>query len=367
LRIPEQESLMRLDDLPLRAGLGFVAALAAERVDPPEALARLGHLRRQLSGVELELVWDREALADRPAYDLLMSGADIGTVSLALTADGLPFPLRGLQRWREAAVLRVDGRLLLVQDVLMLLEVAWGDTRVLDRLVDIMLLRRELERTPYVADDADLQRGVDDLRRHHGLVTPEATERWLAERGQSLVTLEALVEEQLAYAHLRRLHVGSEARAAFDADPRRWDAVEVLAFPAGTEPAALALRDELRGGGDLLALAARELAGHATVPAAARSIVFEVLPRYAIATLDGGPIVAGATLAARLRGAGPYVAVVRDITPARWNEVTRTAVEQVLFDVWLRERRTRAHVEWNWGPASDPSRGLMSPDLLRRG
>lgn len=358
---------MRLDDLPLRDGLGFVAALAADRVDPPEALARLQQLRAQLSCVALELVWDRDALADRPAYDLLISGADIGTVSLALTADGLPSPLRGVQRSHGAAVLRVDGRRLLVHDVLMLLEVAWGDTCVRDRLVDIMLLRRELERTPYVADDAELQRGVDDLRRRHGLVTPEATERWLAERGQSLVTLEALVEEQLAYAHLRRLHVGSEARAAFDADPRRWDAVEVLAFPAGTEPAALALRDEVRGGGDLLALAARELADHAGAPAAARSIVFEVLPRYAIATLDGGMVVAGATLAARIRGAGPHVAVVRDITPARWDDGTRAAVEQVLFDVWLRERRTRAHVEWNWGAAADHSRSAMSPDILLRG
>jgi hypothetical protein len=53
-------------------------------------------------------------------------------------------------------VLRVDGRLLLIQDVLLLLDVAWGDTRVLDRLVDIMLLRCELERTPFVASDVDL-------------------------------------------------------------------------------------------------------------------------------------------------------------------------------------------------------------------
>src|SRR5690348_14734670 len=111
--MPAPESPMHLDELPLRDGLGFVAALAADRADPEEALDRLAELRARLPGVALELVWDHEALADRPAYDLLISDDDIGTVSLALTCDGLPFPLRGLQRWREAAVLRVDGRAML--------------------------------------------------------------------------------------------------------------------------------------------------------------------------------------------------------------------------------------------------------------
>jgi len=344
---------MHLDELALREGLGFVAALAADRADPEEALERLHGLRTRLPGVELELVWDRETLADRPAYDLLISDDEIGTVSLALTDRGLPFPLRGMQRWREAAVLRVDGRLMLVQDVLMLLDAAWGETRVLERLVDIMVLRRELERTPYAASDGvrddQLQRGVDDLRRRHGLMTPDATERWLAERGQTIAGLEALVEEQLAYAHLRRHHVGAAARAAFDADPARWDRVELLAFAAGSEPTALALRDELRGGGDLLAIAARELARHAGGAPGTRAIAFEALPRHAIAVHGGGALEAGAAIAARLRGAGPYVAVVRGVAPARWDDATREAVEQALFEDWLRARRARAHVEWNWG------------------
>jgi hypothetical protein len=164
-----------------------------------------------------------------------------------------------------------------------------------------------------------------------------------------MVALEALVEEQLAYANLRRYQVGAAAHTAFEADPARWDTVEVLAFPAGSEATACALRDELRGGANLLELAARELGRHAAASRAARCIALDVLPRHAITTLDHSPLVMGTVVAARLRGAGPYVAVVRGVTPARWDDPIREAVEQALFDEWMRESRARACVEWNWG------------------
>jgi putative peptide maturation system protein len=342
---------MRPDDVPLRDGLAFIASLVADRVPPDEALVRLRELRRRLPGLELELVWDHEPLATAPAYDLLMSAESLGTVSLALVDDGLPLPLRGMQRWRDAGLLRVDGRMMLIQDVLALLDIAWGDTRLLDRLVDVMIVRRELEREPFEASDRDLQRGVDELRRRHGLLTADATDQWLAARGLSMTSIEAIVEEQLAFAHVRGRHVGEAARTTFDAAPARWDAIDVVAFPVTTDIAARSARDRLRRGDDLLAVAAAELS--ATGSRALRSIVFETVPRGEIEPL--GPddeLAPGHVLAARLRGAGPYVVCVRTITAASWDDATRDAVETALFDAWLATRRAAARVEWNWGPSS---------------
>jgi putative peptide maturation system protein len=342
---------MRVDDVPLRDGLAFIASLVAERVPPDEAVVRLRELRGRLPGLELELLWDHEPLASVPAYDLLMSADAFGTVSLALVDDGLPLPLRGMQRWRDAALLRVDGRMMLIQDVLALLEIAWGDTRLLDRLVDVMILRRELERAPFAAGDGELQRGVDELRRRHGLLTAAATDEWLAARGLSMLSIEAIVEEQLAFAHVRGRHVGEAARAAFDAAPARWDAINVVAFPVVTETAARSARDRWRRGDDLLAVAAAELSPAGS--RAQRSIVFETVPRGEIEPL--GPddeLAPGHVLAARLRGAGPYVVSVRTISAADWDDATREAVETSLFDAWLAARRAAVRVEWNWGPSA---------------
>jgi len=38
--------------------------------------------------------------------------------------------------------------------------------------------------------------------------------------------------------------------------------------------------------------------------------------------------------------------------PAQLNQRTRSAVEHLLFDEWLAERRRTARIEWYWGPAA---------------
>jgi hypothetical protein len=165
--------------------------------------------------------------------------------------------------------------------------------------------------------------------------------------------LEALVEEQLAYAHLRGVHVGARARAAFDADRGGGTTWSWSRFPPSPSP----LRSRCVTSSAPAAICWRQrraLAPRTAAPAAARSVVFEALPRHAIATLDA-PLASGDAVAARLHGAGPYVACVRGITPARWDEATRELVEQALFEDWLRERRARAHIEWNWGATPENS------------
>jgi hypothetical protein len=46
---------------------------------------------------------------------------------------------------------------------------------------------------------------------------------------------------------------------------------------------------------------------------------------------------------------------VRAVLPATLDTPTRGAVQRVLFDAWLAERRAAADVEWFWGNASPSS------------
>ena len=45
------------------------------------------------------------------------------------------------------------------------------------------------------------------------------------------------------------------------------------------------------------------------------------------------------------------VARVLAFRPAVADDATRAAIEQILFDEWLAERRARANVTWHWGQA----------------
>jgi putative peptide maturation system protein len=320
-------------------------------VDTDDALARLPSLRAAHPDVQIELLWQRDAVDDQPRYTLLLGQPAIGTISLAITPPSdIPFPLRGVQRWREAELLRVDGRAFWLHEGMIAMDAIWDDARVLDRIVELCLVRRHLERDPIEISDDELQRAIDEFRARRGLFTAEATEAWLSRHGLALDGLEGFVEQELASQRLRHQVAGADAEAAFQADPARFDELAVVAFPATTRADADRLAAEIRAGAPFFAVAEQHLADRAEARAA-RSIVFETVTRDALRPLDAVDLIAGAVVVAELHGAGPYVVQVRSVTAAIWTPATRDAVERHLFARWLGERRARAHIEWNWGRA----------------
>ncbi|HEX3766570.1 MAG TPA: TIGR04500 family putative peptide maturation system protein [Kofleriaceae bacterium] len=335
----------------LTDGLDFLLALARDRAAPDLALARLAALQARHPDVPHDLVWEDEPLADGPGYDLMLAHPAHGTIALSVAPpDQLPIPLRGLTRWRDSDIVRVDGRRLGFDDVLILLDSIWSDRQLLDRIVDLALLRREMEREPVEVGDAELQQAVDAFRVARGLATAEATERWLASRSMTLVDLEQMVLAERNAIHLRRRLVGDAARARVAASPERYDRVALAAFPVDSPDAARAVVAEVARGGDFLAIAERVLGARHGEPRGHRSLVFERFARCDVAPLEDAALADGAVVAARLRGAGPYVARIAGVGPAD-PEAAQEAAEEELFAAWLAERRAAAHVEWHWGRA----------------
>lgn len=341
------------DEIPLAPALDYLVHLATENASPEDAVERVKALRAAHPGLDWQVVWAEQVFASRFDYDLLIGHPTLGTVSLGLAPkDGVPFPLRGVQRWAEMEVVRVNHRSLSMHETAPMLDAFWGEARISQRIVDYCIVRRELEVHDFPIADDELQRGVDGFRRERGLDTPEATERWLIEHGLTLGRLEGWIEHGLRTVALRHHLVGAAAEAAFRRDPAAFDELRCAAFFSSDADARVA---EIRRGASFFEVAERALAGRRDEERSARSILFETVRRADVEASE--PVTAG-VFAAQLHASGPYVTLVRSIAPATW-EGARAAIEDRLFAAWLAEQRQKATVEWNWGagrpkPSGEP-------------
>jgi putative peptide maturation system protein len=328
---------MTSDRVPLEPCLAFLRSL--DGVSPDQAIERLRGLRAEL-GIAIELMWEREPALERYEYELVLGAPDASTISLAWApqAGAMPFAMRGMQRMQEGQLVKVDGRSLWMHEAVVLLDPFWAEAPIRRRIVDYCILRREREARPYRAGVEELQRAVDEFRRTRGLDSAEKTAAWLDSQGLSLADLEDRLEAELARDAIRRDKVGARAEAEFARAPDSWDEIRLAAFPAADA-------DELAGAireGAAFFEVARRCEGR-------RTILVETFRRRDIAAEP--PLETGSVLAARLAGAGPYVVAVEKVMPARWDDRTRGAVEEALFRGWLDDAASRAHIEWNWGPA----------------
>jgi putative peptide maturation system protein len=304
----------------------LLRAAIAEKLEPAQARERVDALRERHPGTRPRLLWQREEYDGSLHFDLLLRHHD-GVVSLSWCPDdGLPWPLRGVQRGSEMLLLRVNGVELGVADAVGFLDLLWREAPLRDRLVDSCLVREELDADGRALSDEELQAAADAFRRARGLLTAEATRAWMARERLTDWQFEELVAHQAAVAALRERVVGPLS----DVDLSRYEVVRLVRVD-GLDHAAAA---RLAAAPDLLAAAAADFAA-GTGPAP----VFGSVLR-----LDADPaLLAGEPVAV---GEGFAVAAPLAVHPADPETVSRHR-----FAEWLAARRAAARVEWNWGPA----------------
>lgn len=329
----------------------LLAAMARDRVRPEDAMARLRELRGRHPDVGMELVWEEEAYDGYVHYDLLLRLADGETVSLGLCpARAVPWPLRGAHRWSEGELLRVNQTTLRVAQAVACLDFIWDEAPLATRLITVCLIQEELERAPVEITEAELQAGMDALRRTHRLYTAEETRSWMERRGLTQELLERLVSDNLAVARLRdRIAEGCVA-PYFDDHRADFDAARIACVDFTDEASArrvhrrilsgelsfydAAERGFLAGGGGPHFTTIQRCEG--TLPA-----VFAAAP--------------GDVVCAARPGGGYAIARVLSVVPARLDERTEAAIQHILFEQWLEERRRTARIQWFWGNAAGTS------------
>lgn len=314
---------------------------------------RLDTLRRIGPGTRITLLVDREAYDNRLSFDVLIREPGDRTVSVSVTAGGLPWPLRGVARAGEFDLLRVNEVTMPVQEAFSSIDAMFDDRHILRSLVDACLLGAAIEAANIEIGPGELQAAADSFRAARGLFTAESTNRWLQERSLSHEQFGQLVEQQAKITALRRMVVGDEVDAILgraSADPRQtFLQVAWVQVPADSESltgqelardplhAIITARRQHRSGGI-------ERWSAAEVPARFGAVLGAPVGSVVHVT-DGPPVLA--------------VVVDRDGPPDQG--VDRERLARRLFDEWLAERRTSADIQWFWGNEQRTALAVAEP------
>jgi putative peptide maturation system protein len=333
----------------------LLKTLADAEARPSQALERVRELQTAYPVLDIDVLWEEEAYDASVHYDLLLNRAGEGTVSLSYSADrAVPWPMRGVHRWREGDLVRVNETMLTVERAIANLDFIWDQAPIVERLINACLIDQELVRNPIELSDEDLQASMDAFRRAHRLYRAEDTHRWLERRGLTIEALERLVTSETLVARLRERVADGRVETYFEEHSCELDTARIARFSVVDGIDAMRIVAAIRDGAlDFYAAAERQaLTGGGSDFGGA---FFEVVRRGA-----ASPDLASAVFGARAgEVVGPVVADdgfsiarVLDLTPACLDGPTRLVIERRLLDGWLEERRQAAQIEWFWGNAA---------------
>lgn len=166
-----------------------------------EAIEELAEIA--FEGRQAELVRHVEPFDGSRQYMALIPMPSGGTLSVAYGSLGLPWPMRGVHRWSEADVVRVDGRTIRMDEAVAHLELDDPTSGISERLIDAALIKNELASRPVDVSLSEIQVGLDRFRRDRGLLTAQAIADWLRITGRSHADLERLVADGIRIEKLK--------------------------------------------------------------------------------------------------------------------------------------------------------------------
>src|SRR4030095_10775894 len=93
--------------------LDYLMTIVREETRPETAKSGLRPLQRKHSAVGMQLLWEEENYDRCIPYDALLNLPEEGTISISFCEDrATPWPLRGVHRWSDADLLRVNNNVL---------------------------------------------------------------------------------------------------------------------------------------------------------------------------------------------------------------------------------------------------------------
>ena len=304
-------------------------------------------------GLPAQLVWEREAYDDRYHYDALIPTGD-GTLSISFAPDGaLPWPLRGVRRWSDGDLVRVNETLLRVLEAIRLFDFVWAQAPLTTALVNACLIHEAVAAERIEPTDEQLQSAFDAFRARRGLLTEADTAAWMESRGYSLEQLERAMVDEARVEALRDRVTDAHLDGFLATRLQELDLALFAQLDLSSRDDAARLAEDLRTGhADFFALAARragalQMGSRPNELPLTRSILRgdrDEPHRRHIFAAQPGDIVGPLPLAQ-----GARVVRVLAFSPASLDGDARARARAVLFSEWLAERRRTARIEWQWG------------------
>jgi len=344
----------------LASSLEFLQSLAHDSVRPEEAQQRLRFLQASSPGLKLDLLWEEEAYDQFVHYDVLLHLDTGGTVSLSFCPDrAVPWPLRGVHRWNDADLLRVNHTVMRMDQAIGCLDLIWNEDRIISRLINVCIIQEELEQNPLELSDAELQHTMDAFRRAHRLYKAEDTFRWMERQGMTQDKLERLVADEAIVGKLRDKITAGRIEDYFEQHRANFDSACIarIDYP-DAESAEQALSQIRCGQADFYEAAQRQAVAAAVRSGEASSHLFSVVRRgppgaeWKTALFSAVP---GQVIGPVRDGDSSALVRVLSFAPACLDEPTRRVIQKILFAEWLEERRQTATIEWFWGNTNQTS------------
>ena len=333
----------------------YLMSLSRDEVRPEAAKERLRFLQKQHPDVGMDLLWQEEPYDQSLHYDVLLRLPEGGRLLLSFSPDrALPWPMRGVQRWSEMDLVRVNNTVLKVDQAMACLDFIWDEAPVISRLVNVCLIQEALDKDPIRLSDAELQAAMDGFRRAHKLLKAEDTYRWLEEHGMTHEQYERHAADEAVAAKLRDRVTAGRVEDYFERHRADFDAVRIARVEFTDEAIASQTCEQIRAGG----VGFYEAAERHFVAGPASGVVFAALRRGQMPPELGAAVFAAAPddVLGPLRTEDGYAIVrVLSFEPASLDEPTRHAIKNLLFEEWLGARRREAAVEWFWGNAGRTS------------
>jgi putative peptide maturation system protein len=349
----------------------YLDALVQDRASADTARARLSPLRARHPGAAIDVVWEEQPFDGSMHFDALIRPGSSKTISLSVCPDhALPWPLRGLQRWKDSDLLRVNGFVLSVADAVAQLDVLWERAPLMQRLIDRCLIDEALARDPVDVTDEEIQQAFDAMRRGRGLLGVAELENWMKDTGTGWQTLETMATQLARIAKHRERTVRDRIDEALQRDLDSFDVIALASVHTESRQAADALRDAaIRGGRGLLHAAQQAFAQRRNAPlqTSLRRVRRHQLDAAVARAIAQAPRANGDSDANLLVGPvadgdGFMLAEVLALEPAVPGDAgLRRLVAAKLYDDWLREQRRAARIEWFWGSV-DGTRSASTVD-----
>ena len=337
--------------------LDYLLTLQRDHVRPREARARLQPLRERYPDLNIDLLVEEQVIDQTVHYDALLRRVGEGTVSMSYCPErAVPWPLRGVHRWSEGDLVRVNANVLQVDQAMACLDFIWDEAPIIERLVNMCLVQEELDREPIILSDIELQEAMDKFRTAKKLFRAEDTLRWLERHGMSHEKLERFVSDNAILVKLRDRIVGDQIEDYFRQHPGDFDTATIARLKVADESQSRELAEQIRSGRqDFFAAAQRRYCEAVERGEASQPDLFAVVERHQTEPALRDPLFAATT--GQLVGpvpvdAGFELIRVLAIQSANLEDRTRTAIKEILFANWLAECRQAARIEWSWGNAS---------------
>ena len=337
--------------------LTYLADLAREAVRPPEALARLGPLRRKHPELVVDLVWDEQPYPATVHYDVLLRAPGADTLSLSLCpASDTPWPLRGVRLASDQDLVRVNGETLKVREAMDCIDFLWNEARVIRPLIDLCLIEAAVTRWAVVPTAEHTQRALDAFRSSRGLLSAKQTLAWMDANALTHEGLERMVQGQARAFALRDRVVGDVGHEAYwDAHPGAFDVAHIARLRVRTRERAEQVAAEIQRGRSFYAVLEEEFTArrlvalpHGTLETVRR----RELPRaHAEAIFAAAAGEVAGPLAGEPGESFDLVRVIRTEIADVEDDASRDALSGAVFEQWLADQRRSANIEWFWGRA----------------